>query len=115
MSDEQASAARAYRGFIDRVVLEVRPAAALSATDANAERVLSGLDADGRSALAAVLQATRDSAIHDVLAELSWQLDTGRLELHSGVAAIDVDEVGSGMGLHGDFVGRLDGWQWPAD
>lgn len=58
-----------------------------------------------------MLQAERDGAIHDVLAVLSWWIDCRDVGF-----AVDGEPMPvslSGTGLHGDYVGRRDGWQWP--
>ena len=48
-----------------------------------------------------------------VLAALSWWVDCQDVGLDvSGDTRMPVDL--SGMGLHGDYVGRRDGWEWPS-
>ena len=53
----------------------------------------------------------RTSAIHDVLADLTWWITTRRVGLTFNGQPMPVEL--SGMGLHGDYVGRLNGWEWP--
>lgn len=38
-----------------------------------------------------------------------WTLATDALPLPAMLVGL------SGMGLHGDFIGRRDGWDWPAE
>jgi hypothetical protein len=64
-----------------------------------------------RESLATICRAERVSAIHDALAELSWWIDVKGVSLAVDGVEMPVDE--SGMGLHGDFMGRLDDWPWP--
>ncbi len=47
----------------------------------------------------------------DVLAELSWWMDCRGLGFTEKGQVLNVDI--SGMGLHGDYVGRCSGWEWP--
>jgi hypothetical protein len=53
----------------------------------------------------------RRGAIHDVLALLSWWLDVGGLGFTYKDQPMPVDL--SGAGLHGDYIGRQTGWEWP--
>ena len=62
--------------------------------------------------LAKMLHAERISAIHDVLAILSWWVEAGEVGLTFRGESMPVDL--SGMGLHGDYVGRQNDWEWPA-
>jgi hypothetical protein len=65
-----------------------------------------------RELLSRMLQEERDGTIHDVLAALSWWIDCRELGFSFRGEPMPVDR--SGMGLHGDYVGRRDGWEWPA-
>jgi hypothetical protein len=56
------------------------------------------------------LWTKRSRAIHDVLANLTWWLDTGRVKWSSGEEPMPAELEG---GLHCDFIGRLEGWKWP--
>jgi hypothetical protein len=60
-----------------------------------------------------MLTHERESAIHDVLATLTWWIDCRDVGLTYQGAAMPVQL--SGMGLHGDYVGRQDDWEWPND
>lgn len=66
-----------------------------------------------RELLSRMLQEVRHGAIHDVLAELTWWITTRGVGLtfHGDPMPVEL----SGMGLHGDYVGRVEGWEWPAD
>ncbi len=66
-----------------------------------------------REVLAQLCIAQRHGAIHDTLAALSWWIDCGGVSLRYNDSDMPVDI--SGMGLHGDYVGRGQGWDWPDD
>ena len=73
------------------------------------------LTPEQRATLAGMLDSARVSAFHDFLATLTWWIDCHGLRLTYRGQPVPVDL--SGMGLHGDYVGRLetvDPWQWPA-
>lgn len=75
-----------------------------------AKELVSRLPRSDREALASMLDAERSGAIHDVLANLTWRLDTGRVRWSSGEEPMPAGLEG---GLHCNFIGRLDGWEWP--
>lgn len=60
-----------------------------------------------------MLQEERDGAIHDVLAGLTWWIDCQEVGFTFRGESMPVDL--SGMGLHGDYIGRREGWDWPDD
>lgn len=62
------------------------------------------LSNEQRKILAKMLHAERSAAIHDVLAVLSWWLQVGGLGFTFQGKSMPVDL--SGMGLHGDYIGR---------
>jgi len=66
-----------------------------------------------RAVLAQMLTHERESAIHDVLAALTWWIDCRDVGLTYQGQAMPVQL--SGEGLHGDYVGRRDDWEWPKD
>ncbi len=72
---------------------------------------LQSLSGDQRKILSEMLQTERDGAIHDVLAALTWWIETREVGLTFRNQPMPVEL--SGMGLHGDFIGRRDGWKWP--
>ncbi len=69
------------------------------------------LTADQRRRVAEALRSERSAAIHDALVILTEWIDCRGLTLHLGGELMPVDR--SGMGLHGDFVGRATNWEWP--
>jgi uncharacterized protein DUF6547 len=71
------------------------------------------LTPEKRKLLGDMLLAERRSAIHDVLAVLTWWILCGGLAFTFEGEPMPVEL--SGMGLHGDFVGRLQDWDWPAE
>lgn len=114
----------AYKAIIDQLVNETRNGGAgFQVNDkgifsrAPAHRpyneFTASLSPDHRKVLADMLRDERDEAIHDLLAVLSWWIDCR----HVGLTFKDQTmQVGlSGMGLHGDYVGRREGWEWPMD
>jgi hypothetical protein len=71
------------------------------------------LTPEQRAVLAEMLTHERESAIHDVLAALTWWIDCRSVRLTFPGEPMPVQL--SGMGLHGDYVGRKDNWEWPVD
>jgi hypothetical protein len=111
-----------YKAIIDQLVDETRRFGASShvAEDgffskAPAHREFNdfilSLSQSQREVLSRMLQAERDGAIHDVLAVLSWWITCRDVSFTVGGEPMPVEL--SGMGLHGDFIGRRDGWDWP--
>ena len=114
----------AYKAIIDQLVREtshgvserlVAQEGVLSRTPA--DQVLNGfvnsLSTEHRLMLAQLLHRERTAAFHDVLAVLSWWVEAREVGFTFRREPMPVDL--SGMGLHGDYVGRLDGWEWPKD
>ena len=113
----------AYKAIIDQLVGETRllgssDRVAESGTFSNApahhgfNQFIRLLSPEHRVLLSQMLQEERDGTIHDVLAALTWWI-TARgvgLTFHGQPMPVEV----SGMGLHGDYVGRQDGWNWPS-
>ncbi|MBZ5504070.1 MAG: hypothetical protein LAO78_01165 [Acidobacteriia bacterium] len=71
------------------------------------------LTTEQRSTLAQMLQTERIGAIHDVLAVFTWWILARKVGLTFRGEAMPVEL--SGMGLHGDYIGRLGDWEWPGD
>ena len=69
------------------------------------------LSPEDRALLSEMLQEERDGAIHDVLAALTWWITARDVGLTFRGDPMPVEL--SGMGLHGDYVGRRDGSEWP--
>jgi Family of unknown function (DUF6547) len=114
----------AYKAIIDQLVNETRPGGAgFQVTDKGifsrvpAHRAfnefIASLSADQRELVSQMLLQERDGAIHDVLAVLSWWIDCRDLGFRLKGEPMPVDL--SGMGLHGDYVGRIGGWKWPRE
>ena len=73
--------------------------------------LVQSLKPDQRAMLAQMLTHERSSAIHDVLAAITWWIDCCNVGLTYRGEPMPVQL--SGMGLHGDYVGRRDDWEWP--
>ncbi len=74
---------------------------------------IKSLSPEQQDLLSQMLFQERNGTIHDVLAELSWWVDCKGLGLTLNGQPMSIDQ--SGMGLHGDYVGRLDDWDWPEE
>ena len=124
MSNSKRTPAQAYMAMIDamaersdhawssrvRAGTPVQPGIPESPTN----RLVASLDADQRAHLADLLDEAKRSGMHDALVVLNELLDEGDLRLTYQGAPMPVDF--SGMGLHGDFIGRADyedRWAWP--
>ena len=121
---ESTTAMDVYRRIIDALVHETRFSASNSNlvesgrySNAPAHQrfndLIQSLSLPQRQTLADLLQEERDGAIHDVLAVLSWWVDCHDVGFTYRGEDMPVDL--SGMGMHGDYVGRRDGWDWPSD
>jgi len=75
-------------------------------------RFVSSLDKAQRGTLADMLRQERIGAIHDVLALLTWWMECRDVRLTFRGEAMPTGIEG---GLHKDFVGRLQDWEWPED
>lgn len=113
----------AYKAIIDKLLNETRrlgssehvaESSIFSKAPAHREfnDFIGSLNRSQRELLVRMLQEERDGAIHDVLAALTWWvLSRGvGLTFHGEPMPVDL----SGMGLHGDYVGRREGWDWPS-
>jgi hypothetical protein len=126
MDDEQTSLT--YRAFIDEIVSSARRSVSASrlAAHGHTERtndadlpldareraqkdLCKRLTADQKDTLAGLLTAERQAAVHDVLAYLEWAVSTERLQV-VGAGGSFVNEIEETM--HGDFISRLDGFEW---
>ncbi|HWX92248.1 MAG TPA: DUF6547 family protein [Terriglobales bacterium] len=114
----------AYKQIIDQLVTEtshgVREKAVVRETafpDLSDDRVfnpfIKSLSTGQRQMLAQMLHAERVAAIHDALAVLTWWVLARGVGLTFRGEPMPVEL--SGAGLHGDYIGRLDDWQWPKD
>jgi hypothetical protein len=113
----------AYKAIIDELVTETRrygpsPHVAKSGIYSKApshhefNKFIASLSQKQRELLSRMLQDARDGAIHDVLAVLTWWIDCREVGFTFCGQPMPVDL--SGGGLHGDYVGRREGWEWPA-
>ena len=113
----------AYKAIIDQLLNETRRLGSsehvakcriFSKAPAHREfnDFIGSLNRSQREILARMLQEERDGAIHDVLAALTWWVVSRGVGLtfHGEPMPVDL----SGMGLHGDYVGRREGWDWPS-
>ncbi len=73
---------------------------------------IKALSSSQRQLLSEMLQEERDGAIHDLLAALSWWIGCQDVGFTYQGKPMPIDL--SGMGLHGDYIGRRDGWEWPS-
>lgn len=119
---EPSTPVDAYKAIIDQFVNETRLFGHSShvASDgvfskapshSKYNKFLSSLSKVQRELLAEMLQEERDGAIHDMLATLTWWVTAKEVGLTFRGESMPVDL--SGMGLHGDYVGRREGWEWP--
>jgi hypothetical protein len=112
----------AYKALVDQLVNETAHSVTQqlvtergyfleTADNAVFNKLVRALTPQQRGLLGDMLLQERCDAIHDVLAVLTdWASIKGLAFTFEG-QPMPVDL--SGMGLHGDFVGRLDGWEWP--
>ena len=126
MSDDRQPSRpiEAYKQIIDQLVTEtshgVREKAVvreIAFSDLSDDRVfnpfIKSLSTGQRQMLAQMLHAERVAAIHDALAVLTWWVLAREVGLTFRGKPMPVEL--SGAGLHGDYIGRLDDWQWPTD
>ncbi|MBN1588500.1 MAG: hypothetical protein JW888_03205 [Pirellulales bacterium] len=120
---EPRTALDVYKAIIDELVNKVRQYGSSSHvvesglfSKAPAHRkfnkFIAALSPAQRQLLSEMLQEERDGAIHDLLAVLSWWIDCRDVGLTYQGNPMPVDL--GGMGLHGDYVARRDGEQWPS-
>lgn len=114
----------AYKEIIDQLVTEtsrgvteklvVQEGGFLETSDNRVfNPFLRSLSAEQRLTLARMLRAERVSAIGGALAVLTWWIIARKVGLTFRGEPMPV--ALSGEGLHGDYVGRLDDWEWPED
>ena len=114
----------AYKAIIDQLVEETTPGLSErrvrddgvysnSPSDAAANALVKSLSAEQRKVLAEMLHEERVSAIHGVLANLTWWMCCREVGLTFRGQPMPFEL--SGEGLHGDYIGRINDWQWPKD
>jgi hypothetical protein len=112
-----------YKAIIDQLVNDTRlrgaaPQVLKNGIFSNApvhrefNKFIGSLSEQQREVLSLILQEERDAAIHDVLADLTWWIVSRGVGWTVRGEPMPVDQ--SGMGLHGDYLGRRDGWEWPS-
>jgi hypothetical protein len=112
----------AYKAIIDQLVREtshsvhetliVEQGVWLNAPDAEAANAfVRSLSVEQRRMLARLVHDERTGAIHDALALLTWWISSRRVALTFQGEPMPVEL--SGEGLNGDYIGRLNGWEWP--
>lgn len=111
----------AYKNIVDALVEQTpsntakRPIEKAQYTGAHADEPINdfvrSLTSEQRAFVAEMLNRERLAGIGAVLAELTWWIDCHELAwtFHGQPMPLQL----SGMGLHGDYIGRLDGWRWP--
>ena len=124
LKDTPSRPVDAYKAIIDQLVnetsLSVHEKLVVekgiwygSRVEEPANTFVQSLSTDQRRILAQMLHDERTGAIHDVLADLTWWITTRRVGLTFKGEPMPLEL--SGMGLHGDYVGRLNGWEWPEE
>jgi hypothetical protein len=85
-------------------------AAPLDAVESARKTVFLALSPQQREVLAELLVWERAAAVHDVLAYLDWATTTDVIEMKAtGEGSLFKSEDS----LHGDYMARLTGWNWP--
>ena len=121
---EPSTPLEAYKAIIDQLVEEVTPGISerlvredgiySKAVDQAAENeFVRSLTADQRTILAQMLHEERRGTVFDVLSRLTWWLCCRDVGLTFKGQPMPPEL--SGEGLHGDYIGRCDGWEWPKE
>ena len=119
---EPSTPVEAYKAIIDQLVEEVTPGVserlmreeaiyskALAETAAN--RFVQSLTAEQRMLWPTCFTKSEKSAIGGVLSRLTWWLCCRKVGLTFQGQPMPFEL--SGEGLHGDYIGRCEGWKWP--
>lgn len=121
---EPSTAIGAYKAIIDQLVEDANTGIAerllreegtfSRSPDAQLENALAkSLTNEQRSLLAEVIRKERIGGVHNALSILTWWMECRDVGLTFRGEPMPFEL--SGMGLHGDFIGRLQGWGWPED
>lgn len=127
--DQSLTADEAYKRFIDRIVDQAKCNVStnrirqnghaerlneadmpLTAPEAARKNLLLSLSVDERQVLVEMLQAQRESALHDLLTMIEGEISEGSLKITSEGLPLGESPFGS---YHFDFVCRCEGDNWP--
>jgi hypothetical protein len=119
---EPSAAVEAYKAIIDQLVEETNRGVAerllreegifsRAPGDKVANEFVKSLTNEQRSLLAEMIHGERIGAVGLVLSTLTWWLLCREVGLTFRGEPMPFEL--SGEGLHGDYIGRLDDWQWP--
>jgi hypothetical protein len=122
--DTPATPLEVYKAIIDKLVKETPlygsgPRVAQRGIFSNAPAhkeyndFICTLTPEHRALLARMLNEERQSGVFAVLADLTWWITTRDVGLTFRGEPMPIEL--SGEGLHGDYVARSDGWEWPSD
>jgi hypothetical protein len=121
---EPSTPLEAYKAIIDQLVEEVTPGISerlvreagiysKAPGDAAANEFVRSLTVEQRTTLAQMLHEERVGAVFDVLSRLTWWLGCRSVGLTFNGQPMPFEL--SGEGLHGDYLGRSNGWEWPKE
>ena len=113
--------ARIYKDFIDRLVKLSRKCASETAVKRGylpwndwyapaVNEILSKLDQREREALGAFVLDAYHAGIHDTLADLEWMRCCKGMTITAEGETLPIGEY---EGMHCDYVGRREDWEWP--
>lgn len=121
---EPKTPVEAYKAIIDQLVGEMNHGVSerllresgiysMAPEEAAANEFVKTLSKHQHELLANLIRRERVGAIHDAMAVLTWWLLCGEVGLTFRGKPMPYEL--SGMGIHGDFAGRLDDWEWPSE
>ncbi len=123
-STEPSTPLEAYRAIIDQLAEETSTGVSerllrtsgiysKAPSQSAANDFARSLTPSQRDLLADMLRHERVGAIHDALAVLTWLVSCRDVSLGFRGQPMSED-LTSGEGFHGDYIGRCQGWQWPS-
>lgn len=121
---EPSTPLEAYKAVIDQLVEEVTPGISeclvrdegiysMAPHDAAENELVRSLAVGQRMILVQMLHEERVGAIADVLSRLTWWLCCRAVGLTFKGQPMPLEL--SGEGLHGGYLGRSNGWEWPKE